>query len=326
MIILLELESKQLEEALRGRFRKVRYGGKVAYVATRQVPAEILDRLHGARIVDTGKPYQLASRVLLEDGSRVRIGDVEFGGKEIQVCAGPCAIESRSQLLEAAQAVKGAGASVLRGGAFKPRTSPYSFQGLGEEGLRLLREVADEVGMPVVTEATTPEQVPLVSEHSDAIQIGARNMQNFELLKAAGRSGKPVLLKRGASSTIEEWILAAEYILLEGNWNVILCERGIKSFDSSTRNVLDVAAIALAKGLTHLPVIADPSHATGRRDLIAPAAMAAVAAGADGLIVEVHPRPDEALSDGPQSLDPSGFRKMMSEVAKVAKATGRGLG
>lgn len=326
MIILLELESKQLEESLRGRFRKVRYGGKVAYVSTRQVPTEILDRLHGARIFDIGKPYQLASRILLEDGSRVRIGDAEFGGKEIQVCAGPCAIESRSQLLEAAKAVKGAGASVLRGGAFKPRTSPYSFQGLGVEGLRLLREVSDEVGIPVVTEATTPEQVPLVSEYSDAIQIGARNMQNFELLKAAGRSGKPVLLKRGAASTIEEWVLAAEYVLLEGNWNVILCERGIRSFDTSTRNVLDVAAIALAKGLTHLPVIADPSHATGRRDLIAPAAMAAIAAGADGLIVEVHPRPDEALSDGPQSLDPGGFRKMMSEVANVAKATGRDLG
>jgi len=326
MIIVLEEESKQLEEALRGRFRKVRHGEKVAYVSTRQVPTEILERLHNARIVDTARPYQLASRSFLEEGTTVRIGDAEFGGKEIQVCAGPCAVESRPQLLEAASAVRGAGASVLRGGAFKPRTSPYSFQGLGEEGLRLLREVSDEVGMPFVTEATTPEQVPLVAEYSDAIQIGARNMQNFELLKAAGRTGMPVLLKRGATATIEEWILAAEYVLLEGNWNVILCERGIRSFDSSTRNVFDVAGMALAKLLTHLPVIADPSHATGRRDLIAPAARAAVAAGADGLIVEVHPRPEEALSDGPQSLDPSGFREMMSEVATVAKATGRGLG
>ncbi|MEN3035204.1 MAG: 3-deoxy-7-phosphoheptulonate synthase [Candidatus Methanosuratincola sp.] len=325
MIIILEEESRHLEEVLGGRFRKVRHGGKIAYVSTRQVPREALDRLHNARIVDAGKPYQLASRSLAEDGTRVRIGEAEFGGKWIQVCAGPCAVESRAQLLEAAEAVKAAGASVLRGGAFKPRTSPYSFQGLGEEGLRILREVSDEVGIPVVTEATSPEQVPAVAEYADAIQIGARNMQNFELLKAAGRSGRPVLLKRGACATIEEWMLAAEYVLLEGNWSVILCERGIRSFDGATRNVFDVAGMALAKALTHLPVIADPSHATGRRDLIAPAAMAAVAAGADGLIVEVHPRPDEALSDGPQSLDPSGFRRMVSEVAKVASAVGRGL-
>ncbi|MGF3498313.1 MAG: 3-deoxy-7-phosphoheptulonate synthase [Candidatus Methanosuratincola sp.] len=326
MIIVLEEESKHLEEALGGRFRKVRHLGKVAYVSNRQVPRETLDRLHNARIVDPGKPYQLASRCFVEEGTRVRIGDAEFGGKIVQVCAGPCAVESKVQLLEAARAVKGAGASVLRGGAFKPRTSPYSFQGLGEEGLRLLREVSDEVGIPVVTEATSPEQVPTVAEYADAIQIGARNMQNFELLKAAGRSGRPVLLKRGASATIEEWMLAAEYVLLEGNWSVILCERGIRSFDSSTRNVFDVAGMALAKALTHLPVIADPSHATGRRDLIVPTAMAAVAAGADGLIVEVHPRPDEALSDGPQSLDPGEFRKMVSQVAKVANAIGRDLG
>lgn len=325
MIIVLEEESRHLEEVLGGRFRKVRHGGKVAYVSTRQVPREALDRLHNARIVDPGKPYQLASRTFVEGGSRVRIGEAEFGGRRIQVCAGPCAVESRAQLTEAARAVKAAGASVLRGGAFKPRTSPYSFQGLGEEGLRLLREVSEEVGIPVVTEATSPEQVPVVAEYSDAIQIGARNMQNFELLRAAGRSGRPVLLKRGPSATVEEWILAAEYVLLEGNWDVILCERGIRSFDSSTRNVLDVAAIALAKALTHLPVIADPSHATGRRDLIVPAAMAAVAAGADGLIVEVHPRPDEALSDGPQSLSPTEFAKMISEVSKIANAIGRGL-
>jgi len=325
MIIVLEEESRHLEEVLGGRFRKVRHGGKVAYVSVRQVPRETLDRLHNARIVDTGKPYQLASRSFVEDGTRVRIGEAEFGGKGIQVCAGPCAVESRAQLLEAAEAVKTAGASVLRGGAFKPRTSPYSFQGLGEEGLRILREVSDEVGIPVVTEATSPEQVPVVAEYADAIQIGARNMQNFELLKAAGRSGRPVLLKRGASATIEEWMLAAEYVLLEGNWSVILCERGIRSFDGATRNVFDVAGMALAKALTHLPVIADPSHATGRKDLVMPAAMAAVAAGADGLIVEVHPRPDEALSDGAQTLDPIGFRKMMSEVAKVANAIGRGL-
>ncbi|MEN3058897.1 MAG: 3-deoxy-7-phosphoheptulonate synthase [Candidatus Methanosuratincola petrocarbonis] len=325
MIIVLEEESKHLEEALGGRFRKVRHRGKIAYVSTRQVPRETLDRLHNVRIVETGKPYQLASRSFVEDGTRVRIGKAEFGNSRIQVCAGPCAVESRAQLLEAAKAVKAAGASVLRGGAFKPRTSPYSFQGLGEEGLRILREVSDEVGIPFVTEATSPEQVPAVAEYADAIQIGARNMQNFELLKAAGRSGKPVLLKRGASATIEEWILAAEYILLEGNWEVILCERGIRGFDSSTRNVLDVAGMALAKALTHLPVIADPSHATGRRDLIVPAAMAAVAAGADGLIVEVHPRPDEALSDGPQSLSPTEFAKMISEVSKIANAIGRGL-
>ncbi|MDI9643841.1 MAG: 3-deoxy-7-phosphoheptulonate synthase [Candidatus Verstraetearchaeota archaeon] len=323
MIIVLEEESKALEEGLGGRYRKVKVGRQVAYVVSRTIPKHISERLFGARIVETSKGYQLASREFSREGSKVRIGKAEFGGRAVQVCAGPCAVEGKEQLYEAARAVKEAGATVLRGGAFKPRTSPYAFQGLGEDGLRMLREVSDVVGIPVLTEATSPEQVPLVAEYADAIQIGARNMQNFELLRAAGRSGKAVVLKRGISATIEEWLYAAEYLLLEGNWNVILCERGIRSFDSSTRNVFDLAGMALVKGLTHLPVIADPSHATGRRELVTPAARAAIAAGADGLIVEVHPRPDEALSDGPQSLDPQGFAIMMEEVSRIAKALGR---
>lgn len=323
MIIVIGSESKVLEEGLGGRYRKVKMGAQVAYVVNRAAPKQLLDRIFGARIVETSKGYQLASREFIRENTRVRIGRAEFGGRGVQVCAGPCAVEGKEQLYEAARAVKEAGAAVLRGGAFKPRTSPYAFQGLGEEGLRMLREVSDSVGIPVLTEATTPEQVPLVAEYADAIQIGARNMQNFELLRAAGRSGKPVVLKRGISATIEEWLYAAEYLLLEGNWDVILCERGVRSFDSSTRNVFDLAGMALAKELTHLPVIADPSHATGRRDLILPAARAAVAAGADGLLIEVHPRPDEALSDGPQSLDPRGFARVMEEVSRVAAALGR---
>ncbi len=323
MIVTVEEESKQLETALGGRYRKVRMGGVVVYVFSQPVPKPLIDRIHNATVVDISKPYQLASRDFLKETSIVRIGKAEFGGRAIQVCAGPCAVEGKEQLLESAQAVKEAGATVLRGGAFKPRTSPYAFQGLGEEGLKILREVSDAVGIPVVTEATSPDQVPLVEEYADAIQIGARNMQNFELLKAAGRSGKPVVLKRGGGATLEEWLLAAEYIILEGNWEVVLCERGIRGFDPSTRNVLDLAGMALVKRLTHLPVIADPSHATGRRDLIVPTARAAVAAGADGLMIEVHPRPDEALSDGAQSLDIPTFGEAMAEVSKIARAVGR---
>ncbi len=325
MIIVLEKESEVLEEKLQGRIRKVRRGGGVVYVIDGTVPGDLLDGLgiRPSAAMDVKGSLKLVSRAFSGSPTLVRIGDVEFGGPGVIVCAGPCAVEGRQQLLEAASAVKEAGAAVLRGGAFKPRTSPYSFQGLGEEGLKILLSVSEEVGIPVLAEVTSPEQVSLASGYVDALQVGARNMQNFELLRAVGRSGMPVVLKRGISATIEEWLLAAEYLLLEGNWNVILCERGIRTFETSTRNVLDVVGLALAKTMTHLPVIADPSHATGKRDLVKAASRAAVAAGADGLLIEVHPKPEEALSDGPQSLRPEEFRSTMDEVGEVARALGR---
>lgn len=323
MLIRLKGRDEALEGALAGKFKAVRAREGYVYVVKGAVPTELASRLPEGSIIDAKGGAPLSGRALMPGGSRVKIGGVEFGGKGIVVCAGPCAVEGKGQILEAARAVKAAGAGVLRGGAFKPRTSPYSFQGMGVEGLRVLREVSDEVGIPVLTEATAPDQVQAVAKYADAIQIGARNMQNFELLKAAGRSGKPVVLKRGISATIEEWLLAAEYMLLEGNWDIILCERGIRTFETATRNVMDLAGMALVKSLTHLPVIADPSHATGRRDLVAAASRAAVAAGADGLLIEVHPRPEEATSDGPQSLTPGEFRSAMEGISRVARAVGR---
>jgi 3-deoxy-7-phosphoheptulonate synthase len=316
-------ESKELETALSGRIWRTQQGGQTVYVVHGSVPENVLGGLEVVSSVKTTKSFMLASREYSRENSLVKIGGAEFGGSDVVICAGPCAVESREQMLETARAVKRSGGTVLRGGAFKPRTSPYSFQGLGEEGLRILKEVSDEVGLPVVTEVTSPDQVALISKYADALQVGARNMQNFELLKAVGRSRLPVLLKRGISATIEEWLLAAEYILLGGNWNVILCERGIRTFVTDTRNVLDIAEVALVKDLTHLPVIVDPSHATGRRDIIPAASRAAVAAGADGLIVEVHPKPESALSDGPQSLTFNEFNSMVREVAAVARAVGR---
>ncbi len=268
-----------------------------------------------AQIVEHDDPYELVSRKAHPERTRVDVGGVVFGAGDLVVIAGPCSVESREQLLATARAVKAAGACMLRGGAYKPRTSPYEFQGLGVDGLRLLAEARAQTGLPVVTEVMSTDDAALVCEYADMLQIGARNMQNFPLLRRVARCGKPVLLKRGPSATVKEWLLAAEYLLAGGNDQVVLCERGIKSLDTdATRNTLDVAAIALARQLSHLPVIADPSHATGKRHLVSAAARAAVGAGADGLIVEVHPCPEKALSDGPQSLDFGMFTRMMREL------------
>jgi 3-deoxy-7-phosphoheptulonate synthase len=257
------------------------------------------------------QPFTLASRMSGQERTVVAVGDVRIGGGEVVVIAGPCSVESRAQLFETARAVRAAGAMMLRGGAYKPRTSPYDFQGLGLEALKLLREASAETGLPVVTEVMSTEDVGVVAEYADMLQVGARNMQNFSLLRRLARVERPVLLKRGPSATIKEWLLAAEYLLAGGNADVVLCERGIKTFATETRNTLDLAAVALARELSHLPVIVDPSHATGRRTLVPAASRAAIAVGADGLMVEVHPHPERALSDGPQSLDLEGFASMM---------------
>lgn len=256
----------------------------------------------------------------------VKIGDLEIGSDAIHVIAGPCAVESREQLMEAAGIVQRYGATLLRGGAFKPRTSPYSFQGLERQGLEYLAEAREKTGLRVVTEVTDPRNLEMVAEYADVLQIGARNMQNFFLLREVARAGKPVLLKRGPSATIEEWLLAAEYILAEGNRDVILCERGIRTFESYTRNTLDLTAVPVIKYLSHLPVIVDPSHATGKWRYVEPMAMAAVAAGADGVMVEVHPNPEEALCDGQQSLTAANFNRMMQKLRDIAQVTGRKLG
>ncbi len=275
-------------------------------------------------VMPISRPYKLVSREFKSEDTVVKVGNVEIGGnKEIAVMAGPCAVESRTQLLKVAQEVKEAGARILRGGAFKPRTSPYSFQGLGEEGLKYLAEASEVTHLPVVTEARDVRQVELVARYAHIVQVGARNMQNFDLLKEVGRGKKPVLLKRGMSSTVKEFLMSAEYILSSGNYNVILCERGIRTFEDGTRFTLDLSAVSLIKQLSHLPVIVDPSHATGNRDLIGPMSRAAIAAGSDGLMIEVHSRPEEALSDGFQSIRPDDFRKLMKEVRSVARALGR---
>jgi len=271
------------------------------------------------------KPYKLASRDFQPENSVVAVNGVRVGGRSLAVIAGPCSVESREMLLAVAKEVKAAGAHLLRGGAFKPRTSPYAFQGLGEEALRYLAEAKRETGMPVVTELMDPREAMLVLKYADVIQVGARNMQNFRLLKELGMQKTPVLLKRGMSSTIRELLMSAEYIMSEGNYNVILCERGIRTFEDATRNTLDLSAIPVLKQLTHLPVLVDPSHGTGKWDLVAPMALAAVAAGADGVMVEVHPRPEEALSDGPQALLPYRFQRMMDDLKRVAEAVGRTL-
>ena len=267
--------------------------------------------------------YRLVARERRPNGTSVRVKELEIGGSELLVAAGPCAIESEAQMLETALAVKRAGANMLRGGAFKPRTSPYAFQGLGLEGLRLLNEAGRMTGLPTVTEVMDPASVGVVCEHADVLQVGARNMQNFDLLKTLGGAGKPVLLKRGLSATIEELLLAAEYVAYHGNPNVILCERGIRTFETATRNTLDLGAVALLKQLTHLPVILDPSHGTGRRELVAPLSKAAAAVGADGLIIEVHPRPEEARCDGAQSLTPAEFSDLVRSVARHAELEAR---
>lgn len=277
------------------------------------------------RVIPILTPYKLTSREFRETDTVVRVGDVEIGPRRFVIMAGPCAIESESQILETAYRVKEAGAKILRGGAFKPRTSPYSFQGLGEEGLRLLAKAREETGLPFVTEALGIEELPLVAEYADMIQVGARNMQNFRLLEAVGRLRKPVLLKRGMMNTIDELLMSAEYILAQGNYQVVLCERGIRTFEPSTRNTLDLSCIPLVKKKSHLPIVVDPSHGTGRSDLVTPMSLAALACGADGLIVEVHPNPIEALSDGPQSLNPDQFASLMEELRRLAVVVGRGM-
>lgn len=275
------------------------------------------------RIMPISRPYKIASRELVNANTVFPIDGVQVGGDEVIIMAGPCAVESRTQLIETAIAVKEAGAQVLRGGAFKPRTSPYAFQGMGEEGLEILAEARDLTGLPIVTEVMAPELVELVARYADVLQIGARNMQNFALLHAAGESQKPVLLKRGNSATIEELLMAAEYILSHGNNRVMLCERGIRTFETATRNTTDINAIPVLKALTHLPVILDPSHATGKWEYVTPIARAGIAAGADGLIVEVHLKPEEALSDGGQSLKPERFAQLVKQVREIARAVDR---
>ena len=277
------------------------------------------------RVVPVMESYKLAGRAFHPEDSIVDVGGIQIGGKELVVMAGPCAVESEEQIMKAAEAVASSGAKFLRGGAYKPRTSPYAFQGLEDEGYRLLRKAGDAFGLKVVSEVVSQNEIGIASECCDMIQVGARNMQNFRLLRELGQCGRPVLLKRGISSTIVEWLDAAEYILSEGNPNVVLCERGIRTFETATRNTLDLSAVAVVKERSHLPVIVDPSHAAGKVRYVEPLALAAVACGADGLIVEVHPQPAQALSDAAQQLNPEQFDKMMRNCAAVAKAVGRTL-
>jgi len=292
-----------------------------------RVDSSRLAALYGVKeIIHVTQPYKQVSREWRGESTIVSLpGGLTIGGEEVVAMAGPCSVESEQQIIATAHAVREAGAAILRGGAFKPRSSPYSFQGLGKKGLEFLARAREETGLLVVTEAIDPDGVDQVAEYADIIQIGARNMQNFSLLKRAGQIGKPVLLKRGIAATINELLLSAEYLLAEGNNDVILCERGIRGFDTVTRNVLDISAIPVVHQLSHLPIVADPSHGTGRRDKVTPLARAAVAAGADGILVEVHPEPDRALSDGAQSLEPEQFAALMREVDVIAEAIGRGI-
>ena len=292
----------------------------------RELIPQQLEMLEGVeKVLRVLQPFKLASRDLHPEDSVFSLNGVTIGGEEIVVMAGPCAVEGREQILETAWAVKEAGAKVLRGGAFKPRTSPYSFQGLGRDGLELLAEAGEATGLLVVTEVMAPHDIPLVAQYADILQIGARNMQNYSLLHAVGEHGHPALLKRGMMSTLEELLMAAEYILSHGNYRVILCERGIRTFEGYTRNTLDINAVPVIKKLSHLPIVVDPSHSTGKWDLVGAASRAAIAAGADGLLIEVHPHPEYALSDGAQSLKPEHFAALMGELRRVAAAVDRKL-
>ncbi len=287
---------------------------------------ELFETLPGVQdALRVSQPFKLVSREVKEEDTVLDVGGVPLGGNALAIMAGPCSVESKDQLLEAAHAVRAAGARFLRGGAYKPRTSPYEFQGLAEEGLKLLALAREETGLKVVTEVMDVETLPMVAEYADVLQIGARNMQNFSLLKQLGTLGKPVLLKRGPSATIKEWLMAAEYVVSRGNYQVALCERGIRTFETMTRNTLDLNAVPVLKALTHLPVVVDPSHGIGLRAHVAAMARAGVAAGADGLIVEVHPRPEKALSDGQQSLTPREFEELMRQVRVIAGAVGRAV-
>jgi 3-deoxy-7-phosphoheptulonate synthase len=328
---------KERDEVLK-RIRELGYKPHVIHGSTRDVIGAIGDErgkavlqkvesMHGVEnVVPILQPYKLASKELKKEASVVRINDEVFiGGEQLIVMAGPCSVESEEQIIESAVAVKAAGAQMLRGGAYKPRTSPYSFQGMEEEGLKLLAKAREVTGLPFVTEVINPETAELVAEYSDMLQIGARNAQNFALLKKVGQLKRPVLLKRGMSMTIQEFLMSAEYIMSEGNQSVILCERGIRTFETATRNTLDLSAIPVLKGKTHLPVVIDPSHGTGNHHYVAPMCYAAVAAGADGLMVEVHPDPENASSDGAQSLKPAKFASMMENLKLFAEAAGRHL-
>jgi 3-deoxy-7-phosphoheptulonate synthase len=291
-----------------------------------QVDIGILEDLPGVvEAIPVSKPYKLVSREVKPEDTIVRVGGASIGGKTLAVVAGPCAIESYDQAMKAAETVKSTGAQFFRGGAYKPRTSPYSFQGLGLEGLKILAKVREAFGLVIVTEAVDPESLAAVDEYADMIQIGARNMQNFSLLKLAGRAKKPVLLKRGMAATLDEFLMAAEYIMSEGNYRVVLCERGVRTFADHTRNTLDLSVVPAVKRLSHLPIIVDPSHGTGRRDKVIPLSRAAIAVGADGLIIEVHPQPDHALSDGAQSLHLEQFIQLMKEIKQIAPIVDRQL-
>lgn len=309
--------------------RVLTWKNQLLLVTNRNPASTDVDRLKNIgvieRLVHPTQKAQLASREFQSENSVINAENVSIGSEKLVIIAGPCSVESRQQLLEVAHATKRLGASMLRGGAFKPRTSPYEFQGLGETALRLLAEARDETDLPVITEVLEPGKVDLVAKYADMLQVGARNMQNFSLLRAVGKSKKPVLLKRGMMATIDELLQAAEYILLEGNPNVVLCERGIRTFETATRNTLDLAAVPVLRKLTHLPILVDPSHATGSRDLVVPMTKAAVSAGADGVMIEVHPRPQNALSDSHQQLDLNEFARLMEELKPVAEAVGRRL-
>ncbi|MFD1396579.1 3-deoxy-7-phosphoheptulonate synthase [Kroppenstedtia eburnea] len=338
MILVLEPDAGSAEvdrivKTLEEKGVKVHYSKGVdktilGLIGDKQVLSRLaVERFSGVeKVIHVSEPFKLAGRSFHPEPSRIQVGNVTIGGGAPVVIAGPCSVESRDQILETARAVKQAGAGLLRGGAFKPRSSPYSFQGLGEEGLKLLAEAGEETGLPVVSEVMDPENLDLVAEYVDILQLGARNMQNFHLLKKVGKAGKPVLLKRGLSATIVEWLMSAEYILNEGNPHVILCERGIRTFETHTRNTLDLSAVPVIRHLSHLPIIVDPSHGTGKWRYVTPMSRAALAAGADGLMVEVHPDPEVALSDGPQSLTLDNFRSMMAELSRPVARIHSGSG
>ena len=318
---------KVMERGLKVHLSEGKFVTIIGVVGDKKLLQEVpLEAMTGVdKVVAITSGYKLASKQFRPENSVIDVGGVLIGGDNLVIMAGPCAVESREQLLESAHIVKNAGAQILRGGAYKPRTSPYSFQGLEEQGLKYLAEARAETGLKIVTEVVDTQSVPVVAEYADILQIGARNMQNFQLLKSAGRSDKPVLLKRGIAATIDEWLNAAEYIMNEGNYQVIMCERGIRTFETYTRNTLDLSAVAVLKNICHLPVIVDPSHGTGHWKLVRPMSRAAVAAGADGLIIEVHPKPDEAMSDGMQSLTPENFTELMNELRNLVQVMGRKL-
>lgn len=334
VIVMASREQEDIDNVVK-KIEELGYKAHLIYGVERTVIAAIGDerekyRLqaleslpHVEKVYPILKSFKLAGREARTEDTIVEVGGVRIGGDEVVIIGGPCSVETREQILESAHIVKAAGASILRGGAYKPRTSPYSFQGLEEAGLKLLAEARDATGLPFVTEVMTPEQTPLVAEYADILQIGARNMQNYGLLKSVGKTSRPVFLKRGMMSTINELLMSAEYIMAEGNPNVILCERGIRTFETETRNTFDLSAVPVLHKLSHLPVFADPSHGTGHWDYVIPMARASVACGADGLMVEMHPRPAEAFSDGAQSLRPDKFEQMMRELAPIAEAIGR---